>query len=316
MSAPSGATGAAGTSGTIDRTGPSGDKGGSGQERGPAGEKAARRGPVPEMAPIQEKKTAVSFSPGQQLPLEIGGQGGMSLRDGGAPGLRLAEALPAGYVQSAGHAQPEPVRGEKQTEEKPESVCSGPAGLPFRVVGVLFRTYVLVETQDAFILIDQHAAHERILYEKYAPLLDKGGTQRLLTPMILPVSAKEMAQIEEQAELLASAGYEVEPFGEGAVAVRGVPFLLGQAELRPLFLEMLDRLDQLKYATQERRRMELIQTSCKHAVKGGDPLTQEEIAQLLRTMLDTQSPSTCPHGRPVARSFTRGELERMFKRQQ
>ena len=317
-SAPSGAAGAAGAAGagTTGGTGPAGDKGGSGQERGPAREKAARRGPVPDMAPIQEKKTAVSFSPGQQLPLEIGGQGGMSLRDGGAPGLRLAEALPAGYVQSAGHAQPEPVRGEKQTEEKPESVCSGPAGLPFRVVGVLFRTYVLVETQDAFILIDQHAAHERILYEKYAPLLDKGGTQRLLTPMILPVSAKEMAQIEEQAELLASAGYEVEPFGEGAVAVRGVPFLLGQAELRPLFLEMLDRLDQLKYATQERRRMELIQTSCKHAVKGGDPLTQEEIAQLLRTMLDTQSPSTCPHGRPVARSFTRGELERMFKRQQ
>ena len=278
------------------------------QERQEVKPRAPRPASVPEMAPIGEKKAEISFPSAEQMPLPLAGPGALSLNERcGRAGLALTESL---------HGESAPGESAKQTEEKPTSVSSEGQELPFRVVGVIFRTYVLVETQDAFIMIDQHAAHERILYEKYAPLLDKGGTQRLLTPLILPVSPREMAQIQDQQALLTSAGFEVEPFGEGAVAVRGVPFLMGQAQLRPLFLEMLDRLDQLKYATQEKRRMELIQTCCKHAVKGGDPLSQGEIAQLLRDMLNTRSPSTCPHGRPVLRRFTRGELERMFKRQQ
>jgi DNA mismatch repair protein MutL len=79
---------------------------------------------------------------------------------------------------------------------------------------------------------------------------------------------------------------------------------------------MLDRLDQLRYATREKRLAELIQTACRHAVKGGDPLHESEIEALIREMQETKAPPTCPHGRPVVRRFSRGELERLFKRQQ
>ncbi|MEG1262844.1 MAG: DNA mismatch repair endonuclease MutL [Clostridia bacterium] len=187
----------------------------------------------------------------------------------------------------------------------------------YRLIGVAFDTYLLLETGDKLLLIDQHAAHERILYEKFSKMLTLGNaSQQLLTPLIVPVSPKELAQIEDAQDLLTSAGFAVEAFGERELAVRAVPFVLGQADLRPLFLKLLDRLDQLKYATVERKRSEIIQMSCKHAVKGGDKLTHDEIIQLIETMRTTDAPATCPHGRPVVRSLSKNELERMFKRQQ
>lgn len=270
---------------------------------------------VAKPAPIAKEQTLVCNEAVEQLPLPMPPAPGPSLRERAF----VAPRAESGFLKKEPTSVPNgpsavpPIQPAAPVASAPAK----PAAPAFRVIGVAFNTYVLVETQGALIMIDQHAAHERILYEKYAPLLEQGrAAQQLLTPVILQVSKKELAQIEEQRQLLESAGFQVEPFGEGALAVRAVPFVLGQADLRPLFMEMLDRLDQLKYATVEKRRMELIQTSCKHAVKGGDPLSKEEIAQLLETMLETRSPSTCPHGRPVARSFSRGELERMFKRQQ
>ena len=98
--------------------------------------------------------------------------------------------------------------------------------------------------------------------------------------------------------------------------MRAVPFVLGKADLQPLFLSMIDRLDQLKSAAIDRRRGEIIKFSCKRAVKGGDTLSQAEIQALLRDMQATGAPPTGPHGRPVMRAISRNELERMFKRQQ
>ncbi|MDO4547053.1 MAG: DNA mismatch repair endonuclease MutL [Clostridia bacterium] len=185
----------------------------------------------------------------------------------------------------------------------------------YRIVGQVFDTYLIIQTRGAMVIIDQHAAHERILYEKYAASLEKNSaSQSLLMPLIIEVSKKEQAQIDNSMDIITAAGFEVEPFGEREIAVRAVPFVLGKADITPFFMSMLDRLDQLKYAEFDRRRQEIMQMACKHAVKGSQTLSNEEITQLVNLMATTQAPATCPHGRPVLRAFTRTELDKMFKR--
>jgi DNA mismatch repair protein MutL len=216
-------------------------------------------------------------------------------------GQRPVSSVPAG--------QAGPVPAEAREEEK--------TPVFYRVLGVAFHTYILIETEDALLMIDQHAAHERILYEGYARQLEAGSaSQPLLTPLVVEASPREIERALEAKDLLKGAGFDVEAFGTSALVVRAVPYILGKADVTPLFAKMLDRLDQLRYATREKRLAELIQTACRHAVKGGDPLHESEIEALIREMQATKAPPTCPHGRPVVRRFSRGELERLFKRQQ
>lgn len=185
----------------------------------------------------------------------------------------------------------------------------------FRVIGVAFRTYILAEAGDTLLLIDQHAAHERLQYEKYMARAREGAaSQQLLTPLVLELSAREMAVLMDNRDVLSDAGYAVEPFGERDVRVTAVPFVMGRAELRPLFLEMVQSLNQLKAATVDARRSEIMQMACKSAVKAGDVLSDSEIASLIQSMLETGAPPTCPHGRPVVKAISRRELEKMFKR--
>lgn len=187
--------------------------------------------------------------------------------------------------------------------------------LPYRVIGVLFKTYILVESGDSLLLIDQHAAHERLQYEKYMAQLEAGAaSQQLLTPIILHLSAKEMALIQENMDVLNDAGYTVEPFGEMDIQVRAVPYILGKAELKPIFMDMINSLSSLKNATIDARRAQVMQMACKSAVKAGDSLSKSEIHALIQQMLDTGAPPTCPHGRPVMKSISLRELEKMFKR--
>ena len=164
-------------------------------------------------------------------------------------------------------------------------------------------------------LIDQHAAHERLQYERYLARAQQGtASQQLLTPLVLHLSAREMAAVTENLSLLSEAGYAVEPFGDNDVRVTAVPFIMGRAELRPLFLETAQNLTQLKNAALDARRGEIMQMACKSAVKAGDALTDSEIAALISGMLETAAPPTCPHGRPVVRTLTKRDLEKMFKR--
>ena len=185
----------------------------------------------------------------------------------------------------------------------------------YRVIGVVFNTYILIEVGDAMVLIDQHAAHERLQYEKFTAQLEAGlGSQQLLTPLIVHVTSREMALIRDNLEVLSDSGYTVEPFGEQDIQVRAVPYILGRAELKPAFMDVIDTLNRLRSATIDLRRSEVMQMSCKSAVKGGDPLSEGEIQSLLEQMLATGAPPTCPHGRPVMKSISRRELEKMFKR--
>ena len=192
---------------------------------------------------------------------------------------------------------------------------SRPEPVEFRLIGVAFKTYILAEAGDKLLLIDQHAAHERLQYEKLMRRAQAGeASQELLVPLVLHLSAREIAAIEENMTVLEEAGYRIEPFGAQDIRVLAVPFVMGKAEIRPIFLEMLQSLGQLKAATVDVRRGEIMQMACKSAVKGGDALTQSEIEALISQMMATGAPPTCPHGRPVVKVISKRELEKMFKR--
>lgn len=203
---------------------------------------------------------------------------------------------------------------ESKTEIKTEMPVQ--AGIPpYRVIGVAFKTYILVETGDSLLMIDQHAAHERLQYEKLMKRAEEGcASQQLLTPLVLQVSAREMALIEENGDSLREAGYEIEPFGDSDIRVSAVPFIMGSAEIKPLFMETIQSLGRLKTAALDARRASIMQMACKSAVKAGDRLTESEISALINDMLQTGAPPTCPHGRPVVKTLSKREIEKMFKR--
>ena len=196
-----------------------------------------------------------------------------------------------------------------------ETAIKDRSEIPYRLIGTLFRTYILLEAGDALYMIDQHAAHERLQYEKLKELVSKeADSQQLLTPVLVRLTAKEMLLVEENMDALMLAGYEIEPFGEHDVQIRAVPHILGQAFLKPQFLEVLVALRQMGNASLEARREEILQRACKSAVKGGDALSEGEIQVLLKQMLATGAPPTCPHGRPVVKRLSKREIEKMFKR--
>ena len=242
----------------------------------------------------------------------------------GKPAARPTEpprpAQPA--TQPVPQAQPDPVRTAAPVP--PATPVAAPATPPaptrpalphYRIVGTLFQTYIVLEFQDSILLIDQHAAHERLRFEQYKKLLDTGAAaQQLLTPIVLSLSPRELAAIEANRALLYECGYEVEPFGERDIRVLSVPHILGHADTRMVFLEIIDQLEQLKAVARDTRLAEIIQMSCKHAVKAGDTLSAAEIDSLIGQMLETGAPPTCPHGRPVLKKLTRRDLEHMFKR--
>lgn len=219
----------------------------------------------------------------------------------------------------ARYAKPEkPVQvamREVVMEDRPAKGVPVTRPADYRVIGVLMNTYILVEADDALVMIDQHAAHERLNYERLMDQLEAGqGSQQLLTPLVVHLSAREMALVKDNLDVLNDAGYTVECFGEQDIQVRAVPFILGKADLRPAFMDAINALNRVRSAAVDLRRAEVMQMSCKSAVKGGDRLSDSEVESLIRQMLETGAPPTCPHGRPVMKSITRRELEKLFKR--
>ena len=263
------------------------------RQNAPAGDAAAEQPPQSENAPtggVNPSRTAANMPP-----LPNGG-------DAASARSIAGQNAPGGDAQSAAPKMP----------ELPGKIESKPA---YRVVGVAFKTYIILEVNDTLLLIDQHAAHERLRYEMYCKQLESGtASQQLLTPLIVRLSEREMALIMDNIDLLSDAGYTVEPFGEHDIQVRAVPHVLGKAELKPLFMDMLNSLNRLKAATLDARRAEIMQMACKSAIKGGDALSESEIDALIGEMLETGAPPTCPHGRPVVKQVSRRDLERLFER--
>jgi len=186
----------------------------------------------------------------------------------------------------------------------------------YQMLGVAFDTYIILQNDKQMLFIDQHAAHERILYEKLMREIDMGGgSQLLMVPQVIHVTPQEAERIEQYAEEIRSAGFDFEAFGEKSYQLRAVPNVLGVPQSKSAFLDMIDRLGELRtLTTQQKRRDAILQMACKKAIKGGDRLTMEEIRPLLADMIATNAPPTCPHGRPLVVVLTRSELEKRFRR--
>lgn len=187
---------------------------------------------------------------------------------------------------------------------------------PMRIIGTVFRTYILVEFADHLLMIDQHAVHERLLFDQMMKRFDtRSAGQELLVPELVSVTRREQAVLAENRDLLAGIGLTVEPFGESEVSVRSVPMILGQPQTAAFLREVLDQLMSDSPAfTLEKRRSAILQTACKHAVKGGEPLGEEDIRSLVTRMIDEKVTPTCPHGRPLVVALSHTELDRKFKR--
>jgi len=209
----------------------------------------------------------------------------------------------------------EPIQ-ETLLNKEDEGKNLGPALEGYSMVGVAFDTYIILQNDKQLILIDQHAAHERILYEKLMREIDAGcGSQMLMVAQVVHVTPQDRAKIETYADEIKAAGFDIEPFGDNAYQIRAVPNVLGIPQSRAAFLEMVDRLGELRVlSTQQKRRDAILQMACKKAIKGGDKLTMEEIRPLLQDMLLSNAPPTCPHGRPLIITLSRGEIEKRFRR--
>jgi len=185
----------------------------------------------------------------------------------------------------------------------------------FNVIGSAFSTFILVESDKELYIIDQHAAHERLIYEQLKDSVNnqKVCSQQLLPPYILEVTHEEYISISDNLSEFITVGFEIESFGSNAFIVRGVPTLLREANIRELFNELLDHIDKNNKKL-VLLKDDIIKISCKKAVKAHDKLSKQEIKELLKKMEQKSIPLTCPHGRPILISISRYELEKRFKR--
>ena len=221
-------------------------------------------------------------------------------------------------IPAAVPAAPSPaVSSVPYREEKAEQVSTilPQISKPLKIFGALFNTFILIEYEDHLLLIDQHAVHERLLFDR---LMQENRVQNLgqelLVPVIIPMTRKEIALIEENRNELESIGLVIESFGEKDVAVRTIPMVLGEAETTGFVRDIVADLDEKHALAFEKKRAALLQTACKHAVKGGEELSEDQLRSLVEEMIEKKVTPTCPHGRPLVVSISHRELDRKFKR--
>ncbi len=202
-------------------------------------------------------------------------------------------------------------------QEEAASYEAPPRKHNLRLVGQIFRTYWLAEEEDVFYIIDQHAAHERVLYDRYRKILQDGNmdSQILMEPAVYPASPKAVAELDRYQPLFEKTGFEVEVFGEDAVIVRAVPYIFNGALPAEDFTKMLDMLYEGNIDTARDLLIEKIaMMSCKAAVKGNMNMTEKEAKALVDQLFASSNPYNCPHGRPTIISMTQYEVEKKFKR--
>ncbi|MBQ4073702.1 MAG: DNA mismatch repair endonuclease MutL [Clostridia bacterium] len=186
---------------------------------------------------------------------------------------------------------------------------------PLKIIGVAFNTYILMEYDDILILCDQHAVHERLLYEKFMKeTASAPASQAMLVPLIVSLSKAEYAVYEENEEALRKAGFDLSPMGDDTVQMRGVPIVLGQPQAEKCLMEALDALMHDARAPIADRTSRVIQMACKHAVKGGERLPEESVIALIRDVMEQKVTPTCPHGRPLMVQLSHTELDKRFRR--
>lgn len=276
-----------------------------GEPAGDAGRTAAAsRAPIPDVR-TAEPPRELSRLPQSQMTHEVGAS---VLR---APIRPLGEKLAAPAPQTAAQQSvPEQVQSEQVASFLPE------APKPMRLIGTVFDTYILVEYEDHLLMLDQHAVHERLLFDRMMNLYDTQRVgQELMLPLVVSVTRREQQLLEENRALLEKLGLVVTAFGEHEVSVRSIPMLLGEPQTVDFLHDVLDQLGSERgTVTLEKRRAAILQTACKHAVKGGEKLNEDAIRDLVSRMIDQKVTPTCPHGRPLVVALSHAELDKRFRR--
>lgn len=244
--------------------------------------------------------------------------------------MQTAKASASALVAGTGNSvEPKP---ETSTAYEPAQVVTGTqqtlgdydkvfltesAKKQFSIIGQLFKTYWLIEFEDKLYIIDQHAAHEKVLYEKtMARLANKDFTsQRISPPIVMTLDARECEMLEKYRPQIEQFGYEVEHFGGKEYMISAIPDNLFNIDMKDLFIEMLDDFSNATgRQTPDIITEKVASMSCKAAVKGNDKLTLPEINKLIDELLSLDNPYNCPHGRPTIISMSKYEIEKKFKR--
>ena len=188
----------------------------------------------------------------------------------------------------------------------------------YKFIGIAFKTYIILEMNNELYIMDQHAAHERILYEKVKKNFFSDNTkesQMLLLPDVITLTNKEMGIARDNLELFEKAGFIVEEFGENTLKVSGVPEVCVDLDTKELFMETLDEINTIaRTAKQEKEEKFIATVACKAAVKANMALTEEEVTSLMNELLKLPNPFSCPHGRPTVIKMSKYDIERKFAR--
>ena len=198
----------------------------------------------------------------------------------------------------------------------PESPKAQPE--EFRIMGVIGKLYVLMESKEGLVLMDQHAAHERVLFEKMRSSMETEGvpTQRLLIPLMLQVSPRDFELLARNLPALAKLGIEAEPFGANTLKIDSLPTFIRSDDPAPILSQIVDELGGLSSKSSSLRLGEdmIATTVCRHAVKANDPLRGPELEKLVKDLMVCEMPYCCPHGRPTLIQMSYAELDRKFGR--
>lgn len=265
--------------------------------------------PVEESTAAPEVRAAV-----EELKAEVAAE---------APAPVKTEPVP--YVRKAERKEPpveEPKPALKQkprelpvVEDLPSVPFSEENEVPdFRIIGEAFKTYILVELEGKMLLVDKHAAHERILYDRIIAHKEPVQSQMLLMPVTVSLSKEEYSAVLEHTDLLKEAGFDVSDFGPGLVAVREVPVMLIKEDVTQLLSEIAGKLLDKNDPTPEKLDWMYKNIACRAAVKAGDDTPPAEQEKFIEYVLSHREVRYCPHGRPILIEMTRPELEKTFGR--
>ena len=244
------------------------------------------------------------------------------------PGLTMINRVIAGATASSGAPDSEIVGQAPRLPASPVDSVSDPHALQrqsskavpqqFQIIGVLNKLYVLMENADGLVLVDQHAAHERILFEELRRRMEEQGvpTQKLLLPATFDVPPRDADWIERNLSVLQRMGIGIESFGPGTFKIDSVPSFLNVSDPAQFMRKVMDDLNSASNSASAMRLGEemIAKTVCRHAVKANDPLRYPEVEKLIRDLLDCDLPYCCPHGRPTMIQISLAELEKKFGR--
>lgn len=221
---------------------------------------------------------------------------------------KMPQAAPAAETPAPKAEPPAPVREPSRTQPV-ESIPEPKA----RVIGEAFRTYIVAEDNEGLVLVDKHAAHERMLFNQLRAKVDM-PQQQLLTPHIAELSAAEFETIKSSMETVQTVGFDLEPFGEHSFAVRAVPAYLDAGDITEVLFEIAEKLSSNRSPSPDRLDDLIHTVACKAAIKAGRHTSQTELQKLCDRVLADPEIACCPHGRPVTVRLTKYEIDKLFKR--